>query len=202
RVPSKSGQRSPLTLMVLVICPGIHEPGLTEEFLYGLDSTASTDSLTLELVLVFPTEEYPAYSSWEIVNFLQHNLQTDSPLATTVTFLSFSAGVVGAMGAAWIWQGLGGQVKALIAIDGWGVPRLGNFPCYRLSHDAFTHWSSSLLGTGDESFYADPGVEHLRVWRSPHTVQGWWLHQNSAGIATASPTTAARVIRGWLGQGC
>ena len=57
-------------------------------------------------------------------------------------------------------------MKALIAFDGWGVPLVGNFPIYRISHDQFTHWSSELLGKGDKSFYADPPVEHLDLWRS------------------------------------
>lgn len=89
---------------------------------------------------------------------------------------------------------MGGQIKALIALDGWGVPLGGNFPIYRLSHDSFTHWSSALLGGGTESFYADPPVEHLELWRSPQTTKGWWNHQTPTGLKTATPTTAALFI--------
>jgi len=44
-----------------------------------------------------------------------------------------------------------------------GVPLVGNFPIHRLSHDYFTHWSSAVLGSGNDSFYADPPVEHLEM---------------------------------------
>ncbi len=53
------------------------------------------------------------------------------------------------------------------------MPLLANFPIYRISHDRFTHWSSSILGEGESGFYADPEVEHLDLWRSPHTCRGW-----------------------------
>lgn len=84
------------------------------------------------------------------------------------------------MGAAFAWQRLGGTVNAVLAIDGWGVPLVGGFPVHRLSHDSFTHWSSALLGAGEDSFYADPGVAHLELWRSPQTAHGWWLIPNAA----------------------
>jgi len=64
-------------------------------------------------------------------------------------------------------------VKAVIAFDGWGVPLLGNFPIHRISHDRFTDWSSTLWGRNDSSFYAEPDVAHLDLWRSPQTAQGW-----------------------------
>ena len=50
-------------------------------------------------------------------------------------FIAFSAGVVAAVTAAMQWQGEGGKIKGLIAFDGWGVPLLGDFPVYRVSHD-------------------------------------------------------------------
>ncbi len=33
-----------------------------------------------------------------------------------------------------------------------------------------------MLGSGADSFYAEPPVEHLDMWRSPQTVEGWWVH--------------------------
>ncbi|WP_421656938.1 hypothetical protein [Leptothermofonsia sp. ETS-13] len=107
-------------------------------------------------------------------------------------FIGFSAGVAGAIGAAWGWQWWGGKVKALIALDGWGVPLVGNFPIHRVSHDYFTHWSSALLGAGEDSFYAEPGVEHLDLWRSPHTASGW--HLTAGSSHSPIRTTAARFI--------
>jgi hypothetical protein len=88
-----------------------------------------------------------------------------------ILIISFSAGVVGAIAAASIWQSIGGTIRAFIALDGWGVPLYGNFPIHRLSHDAFTHYTSSLLGSGEDSFYADPSVAHETLWRSPHPIQ-------------------------------
>ncbi|NJK53546.1 MAG: hypothetical protein HC936_13370 [Leptolyngbyaceae cyanobacterium SU_3_3] len=60
-------------------------------------------------------------------------------------------------------------------MDGWGVPLGGDFPIYRVSHDRFTHWSSAWWVAGLDSFYADPAVAHLDLWRSPQTVQGRWV---------------------------
>jgi hypothetical protein len=56
------------------------------------------------------------------------------------------------------------------------------------------------LGGGNESFYADPGVEHLDLWRSPQTASGWWLRETETGIKTAIPTTADRAIVEMLKQ--
>ncbi|WP_041225812.1 hypothetical protein [Crinalium epipsammum] len=150
--------------MSVIICPGVHPPELTQEFLRNLSVAPAN-------LLIFPTEKYPAFSAIDVLQFLKENQSLDVP----VVFIGFSAGVVGAIGAAWGWQLLGGEVKALIALDGWGVTLAGNFPIHRLSHDHFTHWSSALLGAGEDSFYADPPVEHLELWRSPYTVQGWWV---------------------------
>lgn len=169
--------------MSVIICPGIHAPELTQSFLEGLKTLLSSSSNTSSSnTLIFPTQDYPV-SALHIVQFLRKHLgnpQETSPLV----FISFSAGVVGAIGAAWGWQLSGGNVKAFIALDGWGVPLFGNFPIHRLSHDFFTHWSS-VPGTGEDSFYADPPVEHLELWRSPQTVQGCWVHP----VGTSQPRT-------------
>ena len=164
--------------MILLICPGIHEPQLTQDFLIGLRQS-KTSSNWNHNILIFPTQNYPAYSAGEIVEFLRHNLSGEQ---AGVVFISFSAGVVGAIGAAWMWQLLGGKVESFFAIDGWGVPLFGNFPIHRLSHDYFTHWSSRLLGAGEDSFYAAPPIEHLDIWRSPHLCQGWWVHSEECSI--------------------
>jgi hypothetical protein len=144
-----------------LLCPGFHPPELTACFVRGL-------KLSPDRLLVFPTQHYPPYSGKAILQFLEDSLEVTTP----VLFIAFSAGVVGAIAAA---RGTrSGRVKALIALDGWGVPLYGNFPIHRLSHDYFTHWSSALLGQGGEGFYADPGVAHWELWQSPQTVYGWW----------------------------
>ncbi|NET35743.1 MAG: hypothetical protein F6K19_27575 [Cyanothece sp. SIO1E1] len=180
--------------MTLVICPGVHEPELTDSFLWALGGAAN-----YEQHLIFPAHVYPAFSSLHILQFLQQWLHTHRNqhqcTANALTFLSFSAGVVGAMGAAWAWQQWGGTVRAVIALDGWGVPLVGRFPIHRISHDQFTHWSSALLGGSQDSFYADPPVAHLDLWRSPQLAMGWWMQSTNQGEEVRSPTTAAAFLK-------
>ncbi|WNZ21879.1 hypothetical protein HJG54_02675 [Leptolyngbya sp. NK1-12] len=149
--------------MLIVICPGVHPPDLTASFVQALDWPAEP------LVL---TERLPIYSPPHILTFLLQQIPP-SQRQTPILLIGFSAGVVGAIGAAYLWQILGGRIMALIAIDGWGVPLFSPFPIHRISHDAFTHWSSALLGAGQASFYAEPAVAHLELWRAPQTVCGW-----------------------------
>ena len=181
--------------MSLVICPGVHDPKLTQHFLQGLQVRSGHlgDRNTSEDLLIFPAEFAPAYSGFHIVQFLQETFQQHqwNRAQTGLVFLSFSAGVVGAVSAAWTWQQLGGKVKALIALDGWGVPLYGDFPIHRISHDHFTHWSSALLGAGADSFYAEPAVDHLALWRSPQTAQGWWVPEDTTTQRSPLATTAA-----------
>ncbi len=186
--------------MSVVICPGIHDLELTLSFLAELRCEAgkrsrsqlfdALDSPSGDL-LIFPAQDYPAFSAFHILHFLRERSNVSlSPLL----FISFSAGVVGAIGAAWGWQLLGGSVKAFIAIDGWGVPLSGSFPLHRLSHDDFTHWSSSLLGGGENSFYADPPVDHLDLWRAPQTAQGWHISHSCVGTLPRSGLTATQFL--------
>ncbi len=161
-------------MSVYCICPGIHPPDLTDKFLESwLTLPINRDNL-----LIFPTHTYPAYSGFHLLRYLTENCPRN---AQDLMMISFSAGVVGAISAAWGWQSQGKIVKGLIAFDGWGVPLWGDFPIYRVSHDEFTHWSSALLGTGKISFYADPPVDHLALWRSPQTVRGWMVDTNCDG---------------------
>lgn len=204
--------------MTVIVCPGIHDPDLTWSFLASLGiSPNPLQVLPPYDVLVFPTDRYPAYSTLHLLDFLLHQLSNPLQSKTSLilrrdaieiplVFLGFSAGVVGAIGAAHLWQWAGGTVKALIAVDGWGVPLYGDFPVHRVSHDYATHWSSSLLGAGDEGFYADPPLPHLDLWRSPHTVQGWqtrptgWLDPVPVKVYSAPATTAAEFLLGLLHQ--
>lgn len=137
-------------------------------------------------ILIYPGKDVLVLSAFHILEFLRVSVahrryRLGDQLKSPIIFISFSAGVVGAIGAACLWQLLGGRVKAFIAIDGWGVPLQGNFPIHRMSHDYFTHWSSCLLGSGQNNFYAQPAVDHLSMWKSPQTVQGWWV-DSSIGI--------------------
>jgi hypothetical protein len=184
----------------LVICPGIHEPQLTDRFLRVLKAR----KIIFAPPLIFPTQKYPAFSGFHILQFLQQELPEANKNA--LVFLSFSAGVVGAIAAALAWQANGGQIIAFIALDGWGVPLFSNFPIHRLSHDEFTHWSSALLGSGGDSFYADPPVEHLDLWRSPDLVTGWAIAKNANGketrTAIAQTEFLSKLLQQYLGGFC
>ncbi len=161
--------------MNVIICPGMHESDLTQSFIKSLLETDSNSSCDLKSmnILEFPANNLSALSGFHIWQFLRE--KSVDKLESPVIFISFSAGVVGAIAAASLWQIFGGNVKAFIAIDGWMVPIYGNFPIHRMSHDYFTHWSSCLLGSGDRNFYAQPAVEHLELWRDPSNVEGYWV---------------------------
>jgi hypothetical protein len=178
----------------IIICPGIHAPELTQSFIRGwlnsgVDVPLSQKPLN---ILVFPGQGLLNLSAFHILEFLGDRL--GDRLESPVVFISFSAGVVGAIAAALKWQLLGGHVKAFIAIDGWGVPLWGKFPIHRLSHDYFTHWSSALLGSGQNNFYAEPPVDHLTLWRSPETVQGLWVDKSSKFSPAKTPLNAAEFL--------
>ncbi|HEY9644745.1 MAG TPA: hypothetical protein V6C88_00165 [Chroococcidiopsis sp.] len=175
--------------MTIAICPGIHSASDTQQAIKALKAAGLED----EQWWIFPADRHPSYSAPHLFHFWQQQssqaVQPNSPL----TVISFSAGVVGAIGAAIAWQAWGGSVQSFIALDGWGVPLIGTFPIYRLSHDYFTHQSSARLGGGPDSFYADPDIAHLDLWRSPDTAQGWHIQTHSD--STWGPPTSRRVER-------
>ncbi len=173
--------------MPIVLCPGFHPPQLTQNFIQAV-------GLSSQSPLVFPAEREPAYSPVHLLRFLHQSLPAQS---SPVTFIAFSAGVVGAIATARLWQRQGGEVAAFFALDGWGVPLAGDFPIHRLSHDRFTHWSSTFGSIDQDSFYADPGVGHLDLWSTPQIAQGWWV----CADRQRSPyrTTAASFMTDLLG---
>ena len=155
-----------------IVCPGIHDSNLTDSFIQNIQ--ANSDRFAGLNWLILPTQYYKPYSPVDVYQWLEKKYSAPADTLPLV-FICFSAGVVGGLGAALWWQKNGGKIKAFFALDGWGMPIFANFPVYRLSHDYFTHWSSALLGQGDLSFYADPPVDHLDLWRSPKTTMGWWV---------------------------
>ncbi|MEM7592200.1 MAG: hypothetical protein AAF383_11890 [Cyanobacteria bacterium P01_A01_bin.83] len=151
--------------MPLVIIPGIHSSQLSDRFIDGIRDEIKQD------YLILPTQKYPPYSGRAVYQWLeQQQLDKVEPL----TFIAFSAGVVGGITAAIAWQLRVGKIHGFVAFDGWGMPLMANFPIYRVSHDYFTHWSSGILGSGEHGFYADPRVSHLELWRSPNQCSGWY----------------------------
>jgi hypothetical protein len=172
---------------MVYLIPGIHQPELTASFVSECLNFHSSD------ILVFPSQGLSSLSSFHILEFLHDRLRNE--LESPVIFISFSAGVVGAILAANFWQLFGGKVQAFIAIDGWGVPLWGDFPMHRMSHDYFTHWSSSLLGSGQNNFYAEPAVDHLLMWRSPQTVSGCWVDPSCEFYPKSDRLSASEFLR-------
>ncbi|MEO0408523.1 MAG: hypothetical protein AAF289_14340 [Cyanobacteria bacterium P01_A01_bin.135] len=167
--------------MTILLCPGMHPEAATESFKRSLSS---------QPVVTFPAHVQPSYSPQHVVTWLQSG---SLPLQQGLCIVAFSAGVVGALGAARLLWREGVPIHTLIALDGWGVPLQEAFPTHRLSCDKFTHQTSLLLGPrSGEHFYADPSANHLQLWRSPQEVAGWRVSQGPTGKrATTHRTTAA-----------
>lgn len=178
--------------MTLIICPGIHNPALSDRFCQSLQKqlsllkTGTPETEESQPSALLPTEHYAPFNGLAVWSYWQKVAPPQQPLL----IVAFSAGVVGAAAAAQLWQGQGGAIAALIAVDGWGVPQLGEVPFYRVSHDYFTHWSSALLGPGQDSFYAEPPVDHLELWHSPGRTLGIWIPDLDAASITKRDVSA------------
>lgn len=166
--------------MQLLICSGYHSPDLTHSFLQSL------------LKVVTPAHLWvlPVGSVSELLSMLLKGKpapQTDQLLQV----IGFSAGVVAAYPLVTAWQSLGGTSR-LIAIDGWGMPLLGDLSIYRMSHDQWTHRTTYFPSPGESNgyFYASPAVDHLTLWQSPHTTQG----MGTLSKAAPYPMTALEFI--------
>jgi hypothetical protein len=187
--------------MTIIICPGIHEQNLTDRFVSQLFGNTSNNSepnnsnnLNNPNILVFPSEGIVPISGLHLLQFLDKNIGENKQKAS-ITLISFSAGVIGAFIAAYLWELQGGKIKAFIAIDGWGVPLFGNFPIHRLSHDYFTHWSSLLLGGGNTNFYAEPSVNHLEMWSNIQSVKGIYIGLSTVETAAKRYGTASDFLQ-------
>ena len=169
-----------LTETTIIFLPGQHPSELTDSLLNGFE---------FDSYLV--CEAFPSFSSREQVKFIQKHRAI---LERNIVIVAFSAGAVGAAETANTIEKWGYNIKSIIMIDAWGVPLYGNFDKYRLSHDLFTHWSSHLLGGGDYSFYADPGVSHLQMWQSSQVVTGYLVEQVSQGCYKYSKTDLIKAL--------
>ncbi|MGB0561631.1 MAG: hypothetical protein ACPGVO_07470 [Spirulinaceae cyanobacterium] len=149
--------------MAIVLCPGVHPPEVSESF-----RTRFTPLHRYQYHFIPKT--IAPYDGPAIAQYLHIH----SPPTASLVIMGFSAGAVGALYAARELHDQGSAIAALWLWDGWGVPLLGlPFPTVRISHDAFTDWSSALLGGGDYRFWAEPAVAHLDLWREPERVWGW-----------------------------
>ena len=195
----------------LIICPGFHDPALTQSLLADLGSNPVFQNISIQVMGQVAGDDpspWRVLSGYQVRQFIAATLgcpahkQSQIPAAANLFFLAFSAGCVGAVGAARHWYALGGSVGALFAVDGWGVVLAEPFPVYRLSHDLFTHQTSRLLGGQPISFYADPPVPHLDIWRSPGQVPGWRVQmgEGNPAVPLKTPITAADFICAQLEQ--
>ncbi len=178
--------------MTLILCPGIHPPAWTTAFWAHLGPVCPPGYGDC---LIFRTSSQAQWSPYALRQFC-----TAQSIAPPIILLAYSAGCVAATGMAHDWAQRGQTVAALIAIDGWGVPTVGPWPTYRLSHDAFTHTTSLWLGAGRGNFYASPSVAHAAMWCSPHQVVGYAVPGQGQPMSPPQPMTALRFLVNALEQ--
>ncbi|EKV02213.1 hypothetical protein Lepto7375DRAFT_4434 [Leptolyngbya sp. PCC 7375] len=165
--------------MQLLICSGYHSSDLTYDFLQSLLRV-----ITPERLWVMPIWAAPGTLPWLL----------NSPQAPRrdrlLQVIAFSAGVVAAYPMLMTWTKMGGSSR-LIAIDGWGMPLLGDLEIYRMSHDHWTHRTTYFPAAIESQgyFYSDPAVEHLTLWHSPDSTTGI-----GAINARSQPMTALEFI--------
>ncbi len=92
--------------MSIFICPGFHLPELTQCLLQQLLFPANSSLSLSEKIRVFPATKYTALSPLHIMQDLI-DTYGQPPVASPILFIGFSAGVIGARGAAWGWQARG-----------------------------------------------------------------------------------------------
>jgi hypothetical protein len=184
--------------VVLVLCSGFHPPSDTEALL----ELWAKDPILSRLPAISLGMDVP----WAPLSAHTLRQSLDQALGQTshhaeppdLILWAFSAGCVGAMALAHHWHRYRGTVRAIFLVDGLGVPGVGAFPCHRLSHDAFTHHSSRLLGSGQADFWADPAVPHRQLWRSPQTATGRGsLPPTSTLTPPQQPLSAADFLTAW-----
>ncbi len=196
----------PMVAMALVVCGGFHDPQKTHQMVATL---APQLDIEPDRVLVFvPTSSSDILSAQALRQWLAPSLaqwaQLDTapterasapqPAYPDVLVWAFSAGCVGAAGLVNYWHRYRGTVRALFMVDGWGVPGPSVVPVHRLSHDWITHVTSPCWGCPTAHFYADPGVPHRQLWRSPDQVAGWQV--GPPGEASLA-VNAADVLISW-----
>jgi hypothetical protein len=216
----------------LAVCPGFHSPKLTDRAIACLDLPSSIQPI------VIPTDRLLPCDPLGIDRFLtdyfatqcHRNPDRSEETPVHLSFLGFSAGTIGALGAAWFWRDRA-MLGAILLCDGWGVPvlpvwewlggvsglessqkpsqkpsqTLSQKPSlYRMSHDRWTHDTWSRLGIATPSFIATPEVEHLTLWSEPDRVRGEALDVAGRAIVmgeTAGTISARDYIRQALGCG-
>ncbi len=175
----------PEDISPVVLLPGFHPPEWTAQFVAAVWGDRPPP------LAIFPAHRQPVYAPDCVMAWLREQFADDD---RPITLIGFSAGAVGAWALMRQWESVT-QVPAAgrsltlsrtMLIDGWGVPIATQIPCYRLSHDRFTHHTSALLGAGVQGFYADPPVAHGDLWRSPDRAWGWVAGRSGDRISAAA----------------
>lgn len=192
-----SQQGSSLRAPILVICGGFHPPHLSDNLTHALTTDPHIASWP---TVVLPRVEQGAALSAHALRRRLQALVTDS---YPIVILAFSAGGVGGVGLAHHWHRYGGGVRALVLVDGWGIPAAGPFPIYRLCHDYGAYRAETRLGPVTGGFWAAPGVAHRALWQYPAAARGWRVDRGPEGIPqAATPSTALAALGAWLAGTC
>lgn len=166
-------------ISIYVICGGFNSPVLTTNFYDYL--TTISNNINENNTVIFKLDRTQQVFPYDGINIYQYLSKKYQNLSLyNVTFIGFSAGVIGAIIAGNLWQKNGGKVNRLLAFDGWGIPLISDFPCYRISHDYITHLS--YFGGEKNAFYCYPSVSHQQLWQNPQNIQGW--RQIELGVKT------------------
>lgn len=161
--------------MQLLICPGYHSPDLTHSFLQSLLGVIMPERLW-----ILPIGASPGAILWLLTSAQRPQLRRE------LRIVAFSAGVVAAYPLLLAWQAMGGRGR-MIAVDGWGMPLVGDLEIYRMSHDRWTHHTTYLPSPVNSKgyFYAHPAIDHLSIWQSPQLSEGVGAIGTKIGSMTA-----------------
>ncbi|MEM7066344.1 MAG: hypothetical protein AAF572_24645 [Cyanobacteria bacterium P01_B01_bin.77] len=161
--------------MQLLICPGYHSPDLTHSFLQSLLGV-----ITPQQLWILPIGASPGALLWLLTSPQRPRLSME------LQIVAFSAGVVAAYPLLLAWQAIGGRGR-MIAVDGWGMPLMGDLAIYRISHDRWTHCTTYFPRPVESKgyFYSHPAVDHLSIWQSPRLSEGFGAIGTKVGSMTA-----------------
>ncbi len=182
----------------VILCPGLQGADQSPHFWQAIQaqrSAAIAAALPSSLPWVVIPPDCPVYSPQHVYEYIQS--YATAGLEEWI-WIAYSAGVVGALGAARRWHEQF-PIRALIALDGWGLPLTAPFPVYHLSHDGVTHFGVKFMNRLAGTFYAEPAVSHLELWRSPQTVTGWASYtQGDRRFTTAAAFVAQLIDSFWV----
>jgi hypothetical protein len=173
----------------VILCPGLRGAEDAPGFWQAIQAHRSSNENAQPSVIILP-RDCPVYSPKHVYHSIEPDLKAG---LQRWIWIAYSAGVVGALGAARRWHEQF-PVHAFIALDGWGVPLAAPFPVYHLSHDWLTHLGVTFTNRLAGTFYAEPAVSHLELWRSPQMVTGWESYTQGDRHFTTAAAFVAQLI--------